>query len=98
MLIKWSSDKVQSLCQNIPCNQVRIIFVLTQLLSFHFQQIKEEKETTEKQQVSDLTKQLEKSKDEVKKSQNELDRLLEIMQQTEGEKHEKDKRIGELEK
>ena len=61
-------------------------------------QYKEDREAMEKQQIKELTAEREKAKDEVKKSQNELDRLLEIMQQTEGEKHEKDKRIAELEK
>ena len=61
-------------------------------------QIKEEQDSTEKQKITELQKQLTKAQEEVKTSQNDLDRLLEIMKQTEEEKSHKDKRIAELEK
>ena len=36
-------------------------------------------------------------REEIDKTQNEVDRLLEIMKEMEGEKNDKDKRVTELE-
>ncbi|XP_019634131.1 PREDICTED: ELKS/Rab6-interacting/CAST family member 1-like isoform X5 [Branchiostoma belcheri] len=54
------------------------------------------KEAAEKSGM--LEDQVKQFRDEVTKSQQEVDRLLEILKETENEKHEKDLRIRELER
>nr|XP_032822442.1 ERC protein 2-like isoform X6 [Petromyzon marinus] len=48
--------------------------------------------------IRQLEKELSQNRSEVAKSQAEVDRLLEILKEVENEKHDKDKKIAELEK
>ena len=48
------------------------------------------------EQLSDLRNQMEQSQTEVKSAQSEVDRLLELLKDTENEKNEKDNQLKEL--
>ncbi|XP_071815603.1 ELKS/Rab6-interacting/CAST family member 1-like isoform X1 [Apostichopus japonicus] len=58
---------------------------------------KDEKEAVTGQQVKELNEKAEKSNQEAQKLQSEVDRILEIMKDMEGEKNDKDNRIKTLE-
>eukprot|EP00057_Strongylocentrotus_purpuratus_P006995 XP_011661469.1 PREDICTED: ELKS/Rab6-interacting/CAST family member 1 isoform X2 [Strongylocentrotus purpuratus] len=59
--------------------------------------LKDEKESTHAQEIQELQGSVSAMKDEVRKSHAEVDRLLEIMKEMEGEKNDKEKRIKDLE-
>ena len=48
------------------------------------------------QRVDELKKQVEDCQEDLNKTQTEVDRLLDIMKESENEKHEKDKAIKDL--
>ena len=61
-------------------------------------QLKDEKESSHAQEIQELQGSVSAMKDEVRKSHAEVDRLLEIMKEMEGEKNDKEKRIKDLER
>lgn len=53
-------------------------------------------DTVTEEQIGDLRNQVEQCQTELKTAQTEVDRLLEILKETENEKHDKDNQIKEL--
>ena len=53
-------------------------------------------DTSSKEDLDQLRTEVKKGKEDLEKAQKEADRLLEILSQMEGEKHEKDTQIKEL--
>ena len=48
------------------------------------------------EQIAELRKQMEQCQTELNSAQTEVDRLLEILKETENEKHDKDNQIKDL--
>lgn len=77
---------------------ITVVSILCYILSPPFVQLKDEKESTHAQEIQELQGSVSAMKDEVRKSHAEVDRLLEIMKEMEGEKNDKEKRIKDLER
>ncbi|XP_038054549.1 ELKS/Rab6-interacting/CAST family member 1-like isoform X3 [Patiria miniata] len=69
----------------------------TARLEADLKKLREDRDEEEKRSAKALEEAIARHKDEVAKTQNEVDRLLEIMKEMEGEKNDKDKRVTELE-
>ena len=52
----------------------------------------------ENHEIQELQRSVAVQKEEVRKSQAEVDRLLEIMKEMEGEKNDKEKKVKDLER
>lgn len=65
------------------------------MLAKQISELRKKSEDLEKERGTTL-KELEKAKDDALKAQQDLDRLLQIMQQSEEEKFAKDRQIREL--
>ncbi|XP_071810135.1 ELKS/Rab6-interacting/CAST family member 1-like isoform X4 [Asterias amurensis] len=60
-------------------------------------ELREDREEMERQSAKTQEDTTTRHREEIDKTQNEVDRLLEIMKEMEGEKNDKDKRVTELE-
>ena len=66
------------------------------LLQLKMAKLGTKSEGVTEEQIAELRKQMEQCQTELNSAQTEVDRLLEILKETENEKHDKDNQIKDL--